>query len=289
LLRGIYSSAAGMVMEMDKVSMHAQNIANAQSAGFRGREMSSVPFKELMINILQQGSKSINVPVGTGSGPSLQTINETQGSLKPTGNTFDLAIEGNGWFTLRKSADETRPDLEYTTRNGRMLVNDKGFLINADGDYLVDQDGKNIKLQGGKDGNNPAPKNYQSRVTINENGVLSDNGKPFAYLKIQADTTDYVPIPELKLLVPKQVVLQRDQKTKDLLPNVTGAAQKDLPPGQKDTVAIRQGFIENSNVQIVSEMIGLIFSSKDYESGHKLIMAEDKVLDKAINELGRTG
>ena len=54
-------------------------------------------------------------------------------------------------------------------------------------------------------------------------------------------------------------------------------------------IKVKQGFLEDSNVQIISEMIGMIHASKNYESGHKLIMSEDKVLDKSINELGRTG
>jgi flagellar basal-body rod protein FlgF len=291
VLRGIYSSAAGMVMEMAKVSMHAQNIANAQSAGFRGREMSSVPFKELMINIMRdQQGKAINVPVGTGSGPSLQTLNETQGSLKPTGNTFDIAIEGNGWITYRKGKVENVAN-EYTSRNGRMLLDKDGFIVNAEGDFLVNQKGQNIQLTAGR--TTSPEKNYQSRITINENGIINDNGVPLpdgkGQLKIQADTINYKAIPELQLMIPDQVVIQRDLKTGDLIPNITGTPQKDLPPGQKDKVSVKQGFIEGSNIQIVSEMIGLIQSSKDYESGHKLIMAEDKVLDKAINELGRTG
>ena len=52
MLRGIYSSASGMLMEMDKVSMHAANIANAQSAGYRRHEMTSIPFRELIINVM---------------------------------------------------------------------------------------------------------------------------------------------------------------------------------------------------------------------------------------------
>jgi len=304
LLRGIYSSAAGMVMEMEKVSMHAQNIANAQSAGFRGREMSSIPFKELMINIMEkQDGKGVQVPIGTGAGSSLLTLDATQGSLKNTGNTFDVAIDGNGFLTFNKGAKPG--EAEYTTRNGRMLLNNDGYIINADGHYLVDQLGKSIKVPLAKGvtmdqmkkgikpevipPNDPRLKSIQGRITIDENGKVFDSGKLLALLKIQADTNKLQSIPELGIAVPIQTVLQRDAKTGDLIQNLTGKTSKDLPPGQKDTIAIKQGYLEDSNIQIITEMVGLITSSKDYESGHKLIMAEDKVLDKAINELGRTG
>lgn len=302
MLRGIYSSAAGMVMEMDKVSMHAQNIANAQSAGYRGREMSSVPFKELMIDIMQhQQGKPVMVPVGTGSGASLQAVNATQGSLKPTGNTFDLAIEGNGWLTFRKGGIEGTN--EYTSRNGRMMLNNEGFITNAEGHFLVDQAGKNVRIAKGRGltaaeraaGLQPPPvnpdeiKSVQSRVTIDDNGKVFDSGKLLASLKIQQDTNTMQAIPELKLMIPVQQVIPRDPNSGNLMINVNAPAANTMLPGQREKVAIKQGFIESSNVSIISEMISLIHASKDYESGHKLIMSEDKILDKAINELGRTG
>ena len=63
----------------------------------------------------------------------------------------------------------------------------------------------------------------------------------------------------------------------------------DLLDRNDKRISIRQGFIEKSNVSIIEEMVALIHSSKNYESGHKLIMNADKILDKSINELGRIG
>jgi flagellar basal body rod protein FlgG len=132
-------------------------------------------------------------------------------------------------------------------------------------------------------------KEVQSRITIDDNGKVFDNGKLLASLKIQQDTNTLQAIPELKLMIPVQQVIPRDPNTGNLMINVNAPAANTLLPGQREKVAIKQGFIESSNVSIISEMISLIHASKDYESGHKLIMSEDKILDKAINELGRTG
>jgi flagellar basal body rod protein FlgG len=186
-----------------------------------------------------------------------------------------------------------------------MLLNDKGYIVNAEGHFLVDQKGNNIKVELPKpltpeelkarkkptllEANDPKLKDMAARITIDENGKIFDSGKLLALLKIQADTDKMRNLPELKMVVPIQAVIQRDAKTFNLIPNVAGKPQSELPPGQKEKLSIKQGFIEGSNIQIISEMIGLIHASKDYESGHKLIMSEDKILDKAINELGRTG
>ena len=114
-----------------------------------------------------------------------------------------------------------------------------------------------------------------TRLSIKENGDIFDNGKKVAQLKIQTDTKQKVFVPALKLLTNTQQVAQRN-----------GASLVDV---NNNKIELKQGYLENSNVQIISEMIGMFHASKNYESGHKLVMSEDKILDKAINELGRTG
>jgi flagellar basal-body rod protein FlgF len=294
LLRGIYSSAAGMIMEMDKVAMHAGNIANAQTAGFKRRDLNSIPFKELMINIMSDRGdasegemivsgkrvSSLKVPVGTGSGAGYMTVDDTQGSLKPTGNTLDIAIDGHGYFTIqRKDAAPGDAQGLYTTRNGRFLVDQDGSIITPEGDFLVGDNGK-ITLPDVQKTTDRSGKSLEERVVIKENGEVWENGTRISKLIIQTPTGQYENIPELKLVVP---TLHKANETNNMPveDNLNGATGREIK--------IKQGFLEGSNIQIVQEMVGLIHSSKNYESGHKLIMSEDKILDKAINELGRTG
>lgn len=285
MLRGIYSSASGMIMEMDKVGMHASNISNAQSAGFKRRDMTAVPFKELMINIMQNQTSqkvgkrfidSLSVPVGTGTASTFQEVDNTQGSLKPTSRALDIAIEGNGWLTMARQSDNA----SYTTRNGNFLLNDKGEIVNGVGDHLLDVNNKFITVDMPTKTTN-GTKSIEQRLSFLENGKILDNGKEIATLRIQTDTDKMGYIPQLKLAVYDQTDAKK----------VTGtnAREFSLVDRNNKKISIRQGFIEESNVSIISEMIGLIHSSKNYESGHKLIMSEDKILDKAINELGRTG
>lgn len=277
MLRGIYSSAAGMIMEMDKVAMHAGNISNAQTAGFKRREMSSIPFKELLINIVnEKGEKPLTLPVGTGSGASFMSIDSTQGSLKPTGNEFDLGISGNGYFAIQKR----NTNEEVLTRNGRFIIDEQGYIINPDGDYLINDKNQRMKLDlpnsvtGANDKN---AKPLGSRFVVSENGKVSDNGTDLGRLKIYTDSNQLDYISQLKLAAPLPQVATYGNNGNSIL-DATGKE-----------IRIKQGFLEGSNIQIISEMVGLIHASKNYESGHKLIMAEDKILDKAINELGRTG
>ncbi len=307
MLRGIYSSASGMIMEMDKVSMHAANIANAQSAGYRKHQMSAVPFKELMIEVMNENSEkkigkrtvsSIKVPVGTGAHAAYEQLDMAQGNFKPTGGVLDMAIDGNGWLTIQKSGT-TDIGNQYTSRNGTFMVNKLGEVVTESGDNLVDINNKKIVINIPIAKEVPPPfdpkkkieyinpptidntKSLDSRISIKENGDIYDNGKRIAQLKIQSDTNERVYIPQLKLLAPVQTIAQIkvDPKTR----------ASGLYDSNNQEIKVKQGFIEGSNVQIISEMIGMIHASKNYESGHKLITAEDKVLDKAINELGRTG
>jgi len=278
-------------MEMDKVGMHASNISNAQSAGFKRRDMSSVPFKELMINVLQNQDpekigkrfvSTLKVPVGTGATSTFQEVDNTQGSLKPTSRPLDIAIEGNGWMTMSKQSDNSI----YTTRNGTFILNSLGEIVNGVGDHLLDVNNKAIKIDVPEKGakyslSDPRSKSLEERLVIRENGKVIDGGKEVATIRIQTDTDKMGYIPQLKLAVFEQQNATRRTNT--------GANDFSLFDKTNKLISVKQGFIEDSNVSIISEMIGLIHSSKNYESGHKLIMSEDKILDKAINELGRTG
>lgn len=299
MLRGIYSSASGMIMEMDKVFMHASNISNAQSLGFKRREMAATPFRELIINVFQGneerkiGSRrytSLAVPVGTGAGMSYQLMDNSQGSLTPTGNPLDLGMEGNGWFSLRKNSG-----LEYTSKNGNFKLNEVGELVNSEGDKVLDTNNQVIKLElpkgtgAGSDPNDKLAKAIGQRIKVTEDGTIIDDGKEVAKLKIQTDTKEFLPINQIKLIVPKQADAIRDKGRIFSNELTDPKATVGTDPSKFKEIKVQQGFIEGSNVQIITEMIGLIHASKTYESGHKLIMAEDKVLDKAINELGRTG
>lgn len=285
MLRGIYSSASGMIMEMDKVGMHANNISNAQSSGFKRRDMTAVPFKELMINVMQNQSSqkvgkrfidSLFVPVGTGTSSSFQEVDNTQGSLKPTSRALDVAIDGNGWLTMARQGDNAL----YTSKNGSFLLNDQGEIVNGVGDHLLDVNNKFIKIDM-PTSNAVKGKSLEERLTFLENGKLMDNGKEIATVRIQTDTDKMNYIPQLRLAVAEQIDARKV--------NTPNARDFSLVDRNNKKISLKQGFIEESNVSIISEMIGLIHASKNYESGHKLIMSEDKILDKAINELGRTG
>lgn len=285
MLRGIYSSASGMIMEMDKVGMHANNISNAQSSGFKRRDMTAVPFKELMINVMQNQSsqkvgkrfiESLYVPVGTGTSSSFQEVDNTQGSLKPTSRALDVAIDGNGWLTMARQGDNAF----YTSKNGSFLLNDQGEIVNGVGDHLLDVNNKFIKIDM-PTSNAVKGKSLEERLTFLENGKLMDNGKEIATVRIQTDTDKMNYIPQLRLAVAEQIDARKV--------NTPNARDFSLVDRNNKKISLKQGFIEESNVSIISEMIGLIHASKNYESGHKLIMSEDKILDKAINELGRTG
>lgn len=265
MLRGIYSSASGMISAMDRVSMHAGNISNAQTAGYKKREMTSVPFKELLINIVSPNSpNALKLPIGTGSGSSYMALDNSQGTLKTTDSPLDFGIIGSGLFTLQK---RNNVGDQYASRNGRFMLDSENYIVNPEGDFLLDEANNKIKVPN---------ENLSSSLIMRENAVLvDDKGNEIAKLKIQTDSNVVNYIPQLRIMAPVQQLAQRNGNS---LTDVEGKE-----------IRVKQGFIEISNVQVISEIIGLLQASKNYESGHKLITAEDKILDKAINELGRTG
>jgi len=298
LLRGIYSSATAMALQMNKVMMHSSNLSNSETYGYKKRSLVSKPFKELMINIISdRGRKtsdgsvvggnfvnSLKVPVGTGSGMDFLSVDRSQGSLRPTDNPLDFAIDGDGWFVIAKKTDGNglKPSSDiYYTKSGKFITNVDGNIITPNGDFLLDVNNNpiNIPFTGGTALDLGAQGvvgsgSLSERLVLKTNGAIFDSGKETAKVQIRRSNPQY------------------DQYIKELnlmMPGTEAVANNNMAALDGTPIYVRQGFIEQSNIKIVEEMVGLIESQNNYESAHKLIMTEDKVLDKAINELGRTG
>jgi len=298
LLRGIYSSATAMSLQLNKVMMHASNLSNSETYGYKRRSMVSRPFKEIMVNIISdRGQKSadgavvggnfvnsLKVPVGTGTGMEYLTIDHTEGSLQATGNPLDIAIDGDAWFTMtKKSATnglQPSPDVYYS-KAGRFILNSQGNITSPNGDFLLDVNNNpiNIPLTSAVVSNLDKKKmvsigDLSQRILIKSDGSLYDNGKLLAKIQVRRSNPKFDEyIKELSLVSPGTEAMTDPKNMVSL----------DGTP-----ISLKQGYIEDSNIKIVEEMVGLIESQNNYESAHKLIMSEDKVLDKAINELGRT-
>lgn len=173
----------------------------------------------------------------------------TQGGFNRTDNVLDLAIEGNGFFILESPEGETR---QYT-RNGNFAINTEGYLVNSEG-FRVLGDGGPIYVGEGL-------------VEINESGEILIDGSSAARL---------------------QVV---DFSNKETLVKVGSSGfmvDETVEEEPASGFTIRQGFLEQANINVVKEMVGMIIALRHFESGAKAIQSQDESLNALFNQVGRT-
>src|SRR5271165_3358477 len=139
MIRALYSAASGMTAQQLNVDNIANNLANANTAGFKMRR---AQFQDLLYqNMVQPGSaagQSSVVPsglqLGLGTRPSANETIFTQGNFASTDNPLDVVIQGNGFFQVRRSTG----DLAYT-RDGEFQLDKDGSLVTSNGDLVEPQ------------------------------------------------------------------------------------------------------------------------------------------------------
>ncbi|MCB9996503.1 MAG: flagellar basal-body rod protein FlgG [Rhodospirillales bacterium] len=256
-MRSLDIGATGMLAQQMNVDVISNNIANMTTTGFKRQR---VDFKDLIYqNIDKPGSQSSDIstilPAGLQLGlgvrvGSVYKIHE-QGALQITENPLDLAITGDGFFQIQMPNGETA-----YTRSGVFQVNENGEIVNTLG-FLMDP---NITV--------PAD---AEAVEINENGEV------FAEIAGQVDLTALGQIQLATFVNPAGLEAIGDNLF--LETTASGAAQINNP-GTENAGMIRQGALENSNVNVVEEITSLITAQRAYEMNSTVIRTSDEMLQQ---------
>jgi flagellar basal-body rod protein FlgG len=173
--------------------------------------------------------------------------NFEQGQLHSTGNSFDLALRGKGFFSI-----ET-PEGERYTRGGDFTKDSEGYLVTEEG-YKVLGEAGYIKVDG-------------SNITVNEKGEVYSDSQLVDRLKL-VDFNDYE-----VLRKEGNGLLRIEEGTEAELAEAAGLVQ--------------QGFLESSNVNSVKEMVEMMTMMRSYEANQKMIKIHDELIGKAVNEIAR--
>jgi flagellar basal-body rod protein FlgF len=160
--RGLFAAASGMLADQIRQDVIANNLANATTAGFKGDTAVGEAFPSLLINQLQTGATVGKL--GLGSRITEVATDGSQGALRQTGNTYDLAVAGDGWFSVQG------PNGVAYTQNGAFTTDAKGQLVTADAQPVLDDGGRPITV-----GNN---------ATISPDGRVSVDGRQVAKLAV---------------------------------------------------------------------------------------------------------
>ncbi|MBN2629210.1 MAG: flagellar hook-basal body complex protein [Rhodobacteraceae bacterium] len=223
---------SGLMREMQVI---AHNIANLSTVGFR-RE--GVVFSEYISRL--EGEPSLSMANG-----NARHVDLGQAGLSQTGGTYDLALQGEGFFLV------STPDGDRLTRAGAFTPSAEGVLVTPDGHALLDAGGAPV----------PVPLGART-VAIAADGTMSADGAPVAEIGV------WQPTDPLSLRHQVGTLFSADG----------------VEPA---TATLHQGFLEDSNVEPVSEIARMITVQRAYELGQTFLDNEDQRHRSVIQTLGR--
>lgn len=253
MLRGLYTAYTGMMNEQYRMDIMSNNLANADTTGFKKEGSTSQAYSEVMAVKIKDVSENPNTPKRLGNMSLGVKIGETytdfsQGSLRDTGNTYDIAIGGDGFFNIEFTNKSGETSTKYTRDGGFTLTKD-GYLVTKDGDYVIGENGR-IQLS-----------TTAGNTVFDESGNIYQDDRLVASLKLtEFEDTNYLTHYGETMWDAKE-----------------GAVAKDA-----DNAKIYQGYLEMSNASVVKEMVNMITISRQYESNQKMLTTFDDTLEKSM-------
>jgi len=144
VIRGIYIAASGLLAESARQDVIANNLANATTTGFKRSESVASPFQEMLLRSQGMPGTPDVGPMNMGAQVEGISMIDSQGALKSTGNSLDLALVGDGHFTI-----DTPAGRRYT-RDGAFTLDNAGRLVTKEGNAVLDATGRPITLDRGE-------------------------------------------------------------------------------------------------------------------------------------------
>lgn len=282
MIKGLYSAASGMINMLSANDNTANNLANINTPGFKQGVTVFKTFAPLLIDKIASNGAAQSAAGGylgmisPGAKVASIAFDFAQGELKKSGNNYDLAIKGDGFFEV-----QTANGQKAYTRDGSFIVNQEGYLTTQDGNMVVGKDNKPIFLGKGivdfkvdSKGtvlvNNPAAKPSKDQNQQTQN--VSDQ---------QAKQPEMLPVGQLKIVdFENKFGLMR--KGNNLFED-GGSAM----PKQAANYSIVQGSLESSNSNVITTMVKTIEGMRTYETLAKIVETTGGNLEKVVNQLGR--
>ena len=264
MIRGLFIAASGMITEMNHTDVLANNLANADTAGFKRDDVAIGEFAPMLLKRINDHADNGDVTsfkgfsvggnptptvgkLGLGSYVDEIKTDHMQGAMQTTGNPLDLAISGEGYFVIQT------PQGDRYTRDGSFYLSSTGQLQTSRGQAVLSNNGQtiNIPLEA-------------TQIIVGADGEIYADGEPVGQLAFVGFDR------------PEAVVKQGDN-----LYRPQDGATPMTPTG-----SIQQGVLEMSNTNVVAEMVELINNYRVYEAGSKAVQAQDQILEVAVTQVG---
>jgi flagellar basal-body rod protein FlgF len=272
MLRGLYTAAAGMSAQMARQQTITNNLANVNTPGFKQDLTALRSFPNVLLE--QMGGQGSGTSIGglsTGVYAQENMTDFSIGTPKTTNQPTDIALVGQN-LPLNPTTNQPQGALFFTvkqpdgeiryTRNGSFSIDGLNRLVTAEGNFVLNQNGQPITLQ-------------SNSFTVESDGSIIQNGKKTATLGMA-----YSSNPNKQL-----------EKDGEGLYKTSGTAAR-LPMAQATTgvsFQLKQGALEQSNVQLDSAMTDLMTAYRSFQANQQVLKAYDSTLDLAANKVGVVG
>lgn len=258
MVKGLYTAYTGMIQQEHRMDVLTNNLANANTNGYKKEGATAQSFDAMLAYKIKDASEGYRTAKRLGHNNPGVKIGEgytdfSQGPLKETGNTFDLALTDSGFFAIEYTNKQGETSIKYT-RDGNFTLTQEGYLVTQDGDKVLNPDGKPVKIN-----------TNVADTQINISGQIIQDGKVVDSIQV----TDFEDYNYLKHF------------GENFYEPIEGAQFKE------PAASIYAGFLETSNISVVSEMVDMITLSRAYESNQKVITTIDSTLEIAATQVGR--
>ena len=283
MLKGLYTAYTGMINEQHRMDVMTNNLANADTVGYKKEGSTSQAFDSMLAYKIKDLSEAGNLPkliskrksidenelnnepnpdylqnrvrrVGMNLGVKIgeNYVDYSEGPIKETGNTIDLAISDRGFFAVEYTNKAGETSVKYT-RDGNLTMDRQGYLVTQDGDYVLDENGRRIRMD------------TALPVSIDRGGNIIQDGNFVATIGL-TDFEDYNYL---------------EHFGENYFEPIDGATEIETES------EIYSGYLELANMSIVTEMVNMIAIQRHYESNQKVITTFDETLDIAVNQIGK--
>lgn len=253
MFRGIYTAYTGMRTQQQKMDSISNNLANADTVGYKKDQMVQESFAEVMTHKINDPEMPHSESIGgmtLGVKVSEVYTDFVQGSLKQTDDPLNVALQGEGFMKVGKVQSDGSIETRYS-RDGSFNLDQLGRLVTNDGLFVLGEDDNPITLS-------------SNQMRINKDGSIYENEENRGQIQM-------VNFENLNTL----------RKEGNNLFITTEASEEKAFEG-----TLSQGFLESSNTSSIEEMINMITTTRTYETNQKVIQTYDATMDKVVNSVG---
>ncbi|ENQ3114007.1 flagellar basal body rod protein FlgG [Bacillus cereus] len=257
-MNGLYIGSMGMMNYMQRINVHSNNVANAQTTGFKAENMTSKVFDVQDTYRRGDGAVTNIGSVDYAVVPAATHVNLVQGNIQMTNSATDFFLDdgaaGTTSFFVTSKNDET-----FLTRDGSFTINSDRYLQTSSGAYVMDVNNERVRIPEG------------AKIAVQADGTLYDEGTQNNIARLQTKTVDAEANSRL---------MQRENKSFTLAEGNIA----DLPNG---TGLVKNHMLENSNVDMTKEMADLMTDQRMISASQRVMTSFDKIYEKEANEILR--